>query len=488
MRRLKNEHVDWGKPMMRLLGWMVVLAWLFAAAPAQAQYSRNSAGWTVAGSDGICLAFGPETGGQVLSFGLGGSGFFLSFRSPRLTRGGAATVDATVSIDDDWRQRVMGTFEDEDILVFEFDATDPFIAHLRSGRLLRIQSGESVYKADLTGTAAAIVTLWDCGQAVGAPPAVMARTGPDEEGFIVGGWHGRAFHDEAGTVEDCLIAGPRDGAVGLVIGRAGYGLNVAVQNDSWALSVNETYPATLSVDGGWRAEFAAVAIGLGTLRIDLSGDQVVVDRLRLGTRLTVAAIGEAYHFDLAGSSAAIGALMDCFGTAAGGTSAVAFGGRRPEPARDGVQRIVPYLSYEAFVLTVEFVLPGAPDVWETPDDALADYQFHSETEDGLYRGYYLEVAPLGESGVETIDRFMWMAETVCAGGSRSIGREVEQIGDAVVAWETIECQTPGGAAFASAVVSHTAENAQIFMIDGDAAVHAATAALYRTMRALARDG
>ena len=306
--------------MRRLLGWLAGLAWLCASAStlAQAQYSQNLGGWTVAGSDGICLAFGPQTGGQVLSFGLGGGGFFLSFTSSRLLGVGAATVDATLSIDEDWQRRVTGTFEDEDILVFEFDLSDSFVAHLRSGDRLLIQYGGTVFKADLTGTEAAIVALSQCGQAVGAPLAVIARTGAGEEGFIIGGWHGRAFHDEAGVVEECLIAGPRDGAVGLVIGQAAYGLKVAVQSDAWTLSVDETYAVSLSVGREWRAELQAVAIAPGALSIGLPKDQAVVDRLRRGNRLTVAAIGEAYQFDLAGSNAAIGALMDCYAAEVGG--------------------------------------------------------------------------------------------------------------------------------------------------------------------------
>ena len=306
--------------MRRLLVWLAGLAWLCAPAPtlAQAQYSQHLGGWTVAGSDGICLAFGPQAGGQSLSFGLGGGGFFLSFMSSRLPRVGAATVDTTLSIDEDWRRRVTGTFEDENILVFEFDLSDSFVAYLRSGHRLRIQSGETVFKADLTGTATAIVALSECGQAVGAPLAAIARTGAGEEGFIIGGWHGRAFHDEAGVVEECLIAGPRDGAVGLVIGQAAYGLKVAVQSDAWTLSVDDTYPVSLSVDGGWRAELEAVAIAPGTFRIDLPKDQAVVDRLRHGDRFTVAAMGGAYQFDLAGSNAAIGALMDCYAAEVGG--------------------------------------------------------------------------------------------------------------------------------------------------------------------------
>lgn len=164
------------------------------------------------------------------------------------------------------------------------------------------------------------------------------------------------------------------------------------------------------------------------------------------------------------------------------------GGPRPEPDRDGVQRITPYLPFEAFALTVELLLPGEPEVWETPDDRLADYQFRGETDQGLYRGLYLEVAPLGETVEETLYRFMWVSEMACDGRSRVMGSGLERFGGTGVAWETIECGTSGGPLFSSAVVSHTAESAQIFVVDGETPVHDVTKELYRLLRGLAQDG
>ncbi len=164
------------------------------------------------------------------------------------------------------------------------------------------------------------------------------------------------------------------------------------------------------------------------------------------------------------------------------------GGPRPEPARDGVQRITPYLPFEAFALTVELLLPGEPEVWETPDDRMADYQFRGETDQGRYRGLYLEVAPLGETVEETLYRFMWVSEMACDGRSRVMGSGLERFGGTGVAWETIECRTSGGLLFSSTVVSHTEESAQIFVVDGETPVLDVTKELYRLLRGLAQDG
>lgn len=374
---------------------------------------------------------------------------------------------------------------------------------------------------------------------IGWSPGAAADGAVQEFGF--GDWAGRAYFDDSGRYESCALYQASRLDSRLFLSLADGQLAIVLVNPSWDLPVGDEHPVTLLVDDLWiRKAVARIGAETGT-GIDLGRDDEAIDALRRGRSLTIQMSERTFHFGLDGSSAAIALMQDCderngdpvgfaegprpaspdggapsnpfappdpapsdiappdnpFAPAAPGSGEAAPsdvtvlpagvpGGPRPAPARDGIQRITPYLPFSAFVLTVELFLPGEPEAWATPGDGLSDYQFQGKTEEGAYRGLYLEVAPLGETAAETLHRFMWVAETVCDGLSRSLGGLRERFGATEVAWETIECQTPGGPVMGSTVVSHTAESAQIFVIDGDS-IAEVTAAAYRAVRGLARE-
>lgn len=325
---------NWGRPgriipsggdgMRRVLVILAALIGLLAGltAPAAAQYSSSVAGWEIAGADGVCLGVGPDSAGAHLAMGLGRDAFFMSANSSRHSHGAAGRVSATLSIDDRWQRRLTGTVDEEDLLVFEFDISDPFLAHLRAGNVLRVEAGQVVFKVRLSGTSAAMAALWECGRQVGAlaGTGAPARPGAPEDRadeFRVGSWSGEAYSDEDGHFVACMVSGPEDGPVLLLFTRSRIGFEIGLQNDRWSLADGARYPVSVAVDDRWRADLQAQVIGSGSIVVGLDREPAAVDHLRFGNRLTIAAAQQEFRFDLTGSNAAIGALSDCYTVRAG---------------------------------------------------------------------------------------------------------------------------------------------------------------------------
>lgn len=309
-------------------------------APAAAQYSASVAGWEIAGADGVCLGVGPDSAGAHLAMGLGRNAFFMSANSSRHRYGTASRVSATLSIDDRWQRRLTATVDEGDLLVFEFAVSDPFLAHLRAGTVLRVEAGQAVFKVRLSGTSAAVAALWECGREVGALTAAGAPPGPGApddraDEFRVGPWFGEAYSDEDGRFAACMVSGPEDGPVLLLFTRSRIGFEIGLQNDSWALADGARYPVSVAVDNRWRADLQAQAIGSGSIVIGLDGEPAAINHLRFGNRLTITAARQEFRFGLTGSNAAIGALSDCYTVRAGAPPET----RLPEsPAADATDR------------------------------------------------------------------------------------------------------------------------------------------------------
>ena len=182
-----------------------------------------------------------------------------------------------------------------------------------------------------------------------------------DEKFRVGTWVGEAHIDRNGAFSQCTIQTEYENGIDLyfLLSRR-FDFVVLLASRSWSLTEGDSYPVLYSIDGRQRIRATAKALNKYTVGIPLPGNRETLDSFRAGNAFLVEAAGGRFRFDLAGTSAALGALVDCVNghlrtAGPGGRNPFAGEGRtrpeqrseRPAPRSDGGARQPPQASPEA---------------------------------------------------------------------------------------------------------------------------------------------
>jgi hypothetical protein len=209
----------------------------------------------------------------------------------------------------------------------------------------------------LAAAAAALVLM------VGAGSAVAA------EKFRVGAWNGAAHADRNGNFSQCSIQTEYENGVDLyfLLTRQ-LDFIVLLASRAWSLTEGDSYPVVYSIDGAQRVRATAKVLNKYTVGIPLPSNRETFDSFRAGSAFLVEAAGGRFRFDLAGTSAALGALLECVHShlrTAGPSGRNPFSGEerarpeqrseRPAPRSDGGARQPPQASPEARARAAAFV-------------------------------------------------------------------------------------------------------------------------------------
>ncbi len=131
--------------------------------------------------------------------------------------------------------------------------------------------------------------------------------------FKVGQWAGRAWqNDRTGKFSHCSVrvryrSGLRFSLSHFASGR----YSIALQKPEWRLGKGQRYDIRILVDNKDLGRFRATALSEQLLGLFLSGSSIVLQRLRLGSELTIRAAQKDFRFKLTDSAKALDRIKAC---------------------------------------------------------------------------------------------------------------------------------------------------------------------------------
>ena len=136
----------------------------------------------------------------------------------------------------------------------------------------------------------------------------------------VGNWYLGA-HERGGAFSHCSAVASYHGGhyVALSVGQS-FAWSLGLSNGNWRLSPGARYPVRLSVDGGRRHDFDALARGDRIVEIHLPDDLVLFRQFKLGEVLVVESQRETFRFNLTDSAKVLEYLNECARMAGGAAS------------------------------------------------------------------------------------------------------------------------------------------------------------------------
>jgi hypothetical protein len=148
---------------------------------------------------------------------------------------------------------------------------------------------------------------------LGAGIGASCAEAKENDEFTVGQWGGYSYTDDNnGQFTDCTAwATNRDNVqIGVSVTKT-WGLQLWLYAKSWNLPDGQSYPVSYWIDRGAQYRGKAVTSGKQSVLIAVDAGDEVFQALKAGSELTVRTSSDDYVFDLSGSRAALGRLIDC---------------------------------------------------------------------------------------------------------------------------------------------------------------------------------
>lgn len=157
--------------------------------------------------------------------------------------------------------------------------------------------------------------------------------------FEVGQWAGFVFNDDnTGQFVDCTAwaYNNKNIQVGISVNKS-WNLDLWLNSDAWDLPGNQSYPISYWIDRNAVYHGKAATESKKFVKIEIERGQAVFDEIRSGSQLTFRTESDDYVFDLRGSNAALGRLIDCVDRYSKTASANPFGGGSSNQQNGGDQ-------------------------------------------------------------------------------------------------------------------------------------------------------
>jgi hypothetical protein len=159
-----------------------------------------------------------------------------------------------------------------------------------------------------------LATVWAVllGAAVGVGGSGIAAAKETQE-YTLGEWSASSYtNDSDGQFTDCTAWATNQDSISLGVSvTKDYQLQFYLYDKTWNLPQNQSYPVSYWVDRGGQYRGKVVTSGKSTVYVDVDADNDVFQALKAGSEFTVRTSADDYVFDLSGSRAALGRLIDC---------------------------------------------------------------------------------------------------------------------------------------------------------------------------------
>jgi hypothetical protein len=160
------------------------------------------------------------------------------------------------------------------------------------------------------------------------------------ESYNVSGWRIGAYsNDRTGQFNHCSASVPYQNGVLLIFSIGwDYKWSMGLANPQWRLPRGSQHNLTYAIDAGAQVPAYGRAVLETLLEVELVDTRDLFERFRRGVRLNVQALGQRYVFNLANSSAALAATLDCtkkYAAAGGGPRPYAQPGAPVPPGPSG---------------------------------------------------------------------------------------------------------------------------------------------------------
>jgi hypothetical protein len=282
--------------------------------------------------------------------------------------------------------------------------------------------------------------------------------------FEVGNWAGSGYRTPDGAFSHCAILGRyRSGISMAIVMDATYDIQLAVGNPEWRLDIGDLYEVGLSVDQRELGRFLASPANRSVLFIQVGPRQDVLDRLRRGYLLEIAAARETFSFALTDTYVALGKLKQCVDTAHLWSSPVTnpfddgAGGEEPRSPDAG--------EVEEFRVTIAGLLEaaGLPEArFVDPagtDHAAATLAWQADGIEGALFFLMMDAQQVLEFTRDLIGNIA----RECGGTFASQTGDQGRVGDAQLSEFSLACETNGETEFVAAAILASESGAFVFV-------------------------